>query len=244
MTAAVGCRHEYSDLVGGWRRQSRQSQGRSRTDRIHGWLGDSDAGQSVGDPGRVPVPTSGTIDYQYVIMPSGHHGGQVRAVRRDAADATASTPITSLRSSASPAIEVVEGRANRRGFCPQRKQGRRRRRWRSSGDLLGGYAPGTVAPMLKPGQAKLIKAGSDIVFQLHYTADGKAGDGQEPVGRDFLEGEADLSDLCAAVGNQWASSRFLRAIPTTRFRQRSMLQRESTLMMFLPHMHLRGKDIE
>ena len=39
--------------------------------------------------------------------------------------------------------------------------------------------------MLKPGQAKLVKAGSDIVFQLHYTADGKPGSDKSRVGLVF-----------------------------------------------------------
>src|SRR3989454_8248861 len=41
-------------------------------------------------------------------------------------------------------------------------------------DFLVGYAPGQPAEILRPGQAKLIKAGSDIVFQLHYTPHGHA----------------------------------------------------------------------
>ena len=34
--------------------------------------------------------------------------------------------------------------------------------------------PGGDTPVLKPGQARLIKAGSEIEFQLHYTPNGKA----------------------------------------------------------------------
>ena len=38
---------------------------------------------------------------------------------------------------------------------------------------------GYLAVELAPGQAKLVKAGSDIVFQMHYTANGQAGNGPE-----------------------------------------------------------------
>ena len=41
-------------------------------------------------------------------------------------------------------------------------------------DFLVGYAPGQPAEILQPGQGKLIKAGSDIVFEVHYTPNGKA----------------------------------------------------------------------
>jgi hypothetical protein len=34
-------------------------------------------------------------------------------------------------------------------------------------DFLVGYAPGQPAEILPPGEAKLIKAGSDIVFEVH-----------------------------------------------------------------------------
>src|SRR5260370_28001363 len=41
------------------------------------------------------------------------------------------------------------------------------------GDFLAGYAPGTVPFVMPPGEAKLVKAGSDIVLQMHYTANGQ-----------------------------------------------------------------------
>src|SRR5260370_30252714 len=41
------------------------------------------------------------------------------------------------------------------------------------GDFLAGYAPGTVPFVMRPGEAKLVKAGSDIVLQMHYTPNGQ-----------------------------------------------------------------------
>ena len=40
-------------------------------------------------------------------------------------------------------------------------------------DILTIYTPGNVPDTFRPNQAKLIKAGSDLVFQMHYTANGK-----------------------------------------------------------------------
>ena len=40
-------------------------------------------------------------------------------------------------------------------------------------DWLTGYAPGQPPDMFKPGQAKLIPAGSDIVLEIHYMPKGR-----------------------------------------------------------------------
>src|SRR5260370_8514594 len=40
-------------------------------------------------------------------------------------------------------------------------------------DFLVGYAPGQPPERLPAGQAKLIKAGSDFVLEIHYTTNGK-----------------------------------------------------------------------
>src|SRR5205085_7308905 len=53
------------------------------------------------------------------------------------------------------------------------------------GDMLAGYAPGLPATKLEPGTARLIKAGSDIVLQLHYTANGKPGVDKTTIGLVF-----------------------------------------------------------
>ena len=39
--------------------------------------------------------------------------------------------------------------------------------------------------MIKPGRAKLIKAGSDLVLQMHYTANGTAGTDISKIGLVF-----------------------------------------------------------
>jgi hypothetical protein len=41
--------------------------------------------------------------------------------------------------------------------------------------LLVGYAPGEQPKIYEPGTAKLVKAGSTFLFQMHYTPNGKAG---------------------------------------------------------------------
>ena len=54
-------------------------------------------------------------------------------------------------------------------------------------ELLVGFAPGLPPGILRPGQAKLVKAGSDFVFQMHYTANGKPGKDRSRIGMVFAK---------------------------------------------------------
>jgi hypothetical protein len=124
-------------------------------------------------------------------------------------------------------------------FVPEKKRGED---GGGQGDFLAGYAPGMVAPVLKPGQAKLIKAGSDIVFQLHYTANGKTGSDKSKVGLIFSKVKPTERVVTLAASNP----KF--AIPPNdgnyRVDAKITLQDDSTLIMMLPHMHLRGKSFD
>src|SRR5260370_31869191 len=53
------------------------------------------------------------------------------------------------------------------------------------GDFLAGYAPGTLPFVMRPGEAKLVKAGSDIALQMHYTANGNPATDTSPIGLIF-----------------------------------------------------------
>ncbi len=98
-----------------------------------------------------------------------------------------------------------------------------------------------VVSFVRAGQCILIKAGSDIVLQLHYTTNGKAGDDKSEVGLVF----AKEKPTARLVGLAATTSKF--AIPPNdpnyEVAAKVTLQRDSTLMSFFPHMHLRGKDM-
>src|SRR2546430_2485107 len=49
-------------------------------------------------------------------------------------------------------------------------------------DWLTGYAPGQTPDIFKPGQAKLIPAGSDLVIEIHYVPAGNSTTDQSRVG--------------------------------------------------------------
>ncbi len=54
-------------------------------------------------------------------------------------------------------------------------------------DFLVGYAPGQPPEKFEPGQAKLIRAGSDIILQVHYTTNGKPGTDRSRIGLVFAK---------------------------------------------------------
>src|ERR1019366_7701090 len=73
-------------------------------------------------------------------------------------------------------------------FVPVKEENKEKRKQKRDDDnsgspeLLVGFAPGLPPGILRPGQAKLVKAGSDFVSQMHYTANGKPGTGGSRIG--------------------------------------------------------------
>jgi hypothetical protein len=111
-----------------------------------------------------------------------------------------------------------------------------------TGEFLVGYAPGLPPETLKPGQAKLVKAGSDIILQMHYTANGKAGQDRSRVGFIFSnEPPKERVFMLASDNEQFA-------IPpgnsNYEVSSKFQVQADAKLQAFLPHMHFRGKDFE
>jgi hypothetical protein len=99
-----------------------------------------------------------------------------------------------------------------------------------------------VPEMLLPGQSKLIKAGSELVFQLHYTTDGKPGRDRSRVGLILAhEKPRERVMMLAAANVRFAIP---AGDPDYRLEARVTLHEEATLVSLLPHMHLRGKSFE
>ncbi len=55
------------------------------------------------------------------------------------------------------------------------------------GTLIATTAPGTNAMIYEPGQAMKVSAGSELIFQVHYTANGKEATDQSSVGMVFAK---------------------------------------------------------
>jgi hypothetical protein len=105
------------------------------------------------------------------------------------------------------------------------------------------FAPGADPIVLKPGQARLIKAGSYIVFEMHYTPNGQAQADRSSVGLIFAKNPPKERVRTIRVQNGVKI-----AIPpgeeNYRIESRVSLLRDLRIVSFMPHMHLRGKSME
>jgi peroxiredoxin len=107
--------------------------------------------------------------------------------------------------------------------------------------LLCGTAPGDMPLILRPGTAKKIPAGSKLVFQMHYTANGTAQKDRSCVGLIFAREQPKRQVFSVAVANLG-----IRIPPGADNYERESsftFRNNAHILGFMPHMHLRGKDI-
>jgi hypothetical protein len=109
-------------------------------------------------------------------------------------------------------------------------------------EILGIYVPGGSTQVWKDGQAKLIKAGSDIIFQMHYTANGTATVDRSRVGLIFANAPPSERVKTIFISNR----RFTipAGAPNHEVRARVTLPIDVTVTGYFPHMHVRGKSFE
>jgi hypothetical protein len=95
---------------------------------------------------------------------------------------------------------------------------------------------------LKPGQARMIPKGSDLIFQMHYTTNGTPGSDQSRVGFIFARQEPK-----ERVVNTFIANLNLQIPPMAAdhaVTARVTLYGETRLISLFPHMHVRGKSFE
>jgi hypothetical protein len=107
--------------------------------------------------------------------------------------------------------------------------------------FLAGYVPGTRVEFMPEGMAKRIPAGSQLVFQLHYTPIGTEQMDLSKIGFWYT----DPSTLTHEVQTTSAVQTAFRIPPRTdNYRTTALLPEalpECQLLSMSPHMHLRGK---
>ena len=107
---------------------------------------------------------------------------------------------------------------------------------------LCGYAPGDMPSVYPPGTAKKIPAGSDLLFQIHYTPSGTMRTDRSKVGLIFAK--APVTRRAHTLGI--AQQRFLIPPGASSHPVSSTFRfpTDSHVLSFMPHMHLRGKSFE
>jgi hypothetical protein len=104
------------------------------------------------------------------------------------------------------------------------------------------YAPGSTPDNWPEGMAKCVPAGSDLVFQMHYTTNGKSGTDVTRVGLIFAKQPPKQRVLTLQLTND----HFVipPGVPDYRVEARGTLPNDALLLSFFPHMHLRGRRFE
>jgi hypothetical protein len=198
---------------------------------------------TVAFPEGVNIPAEGIVDYTYVIVPT--HFAEGRWVR-------ASEVLPGMRENVHHAVVFVRPPESRwlrtapvgRPFTAEmlvNEDDRKAAKW-TTNDILLVYAPGSTPDDWPEGMAKYVPAGADLVFQMHYTTNGKAGTDVTQIGLIFAKEEPKQRVLTLQLTND----HFVipPGAPDYRVEARGTLPNDALLLSFFPHMHLRGKRFE
>ena len=109
-------------------------------------------------------------------------------------------------------------------------------------EMLSVYVPGGFAYDTKPGQARLIPAGSDLIFQNHNITTGKETLDRSSIGIVFAKTQPKERVVNAYVRND----SFVIPPGESAYRVDASveIQHDTKLQSLMPHMHLRGKAFE
>ena len=191
-------------------------------------------------PKPVTLPASGDIDYTYVIVPTGFESDRwVRMAEIRPTDrAAVHHAVVYIRE---PESRWLRGAPIGTPFTASRlprEQDRRDALWTDS-DLLLVYAPGSSPDRWPDGMAKLVKAGSDLVFQMHYISHGVASEDQTRIGLVFAKQRPAKRVLSLQLTND--QFHIPPGVPDYRAEVHGSLPADALLLSFFPHLHFRGK---
>jgi hypothetical protein len=193
-------------------------------------------------PKPFPVPESGMVEYQYVIVPTGFtkdtwvQAAEVRPTERAVVHhiiAFVREPGSNYFKDQKPGVFFE---------APPAKTDEKTDTSTLPSDFLVGYAPGQPAEILQPGQGKLIKAGSDIVFEVHYTPNGKAVMDQTKLG--LVLARETPKDRVQTLSASNGTFKIPPGDPDYRVDASFVVAQPVVLSALHPHMHTRGKDFE
>ncbi len=106
---------------------------------------------------------------------------------------------------------------------------------------LCGFAPGTRPYVLPPGMAKLIPAGWQLVFQMHYTPNGSPQQDRSAVGIKFTD-PASVQYRVATANAANGTFEIPAGDPAYQVESTRTYGKDVLMLSVFPHMHLRGKD--
>jgi len=193
-------------------------------------------------PASIHVPAKGELDYQYLLIPAPFKEDtwvqmvEVRPTNRSVVHHA----VVFVRE---PDSKWLRGEieAGKPWTAPPRR--RAQETFGGGSDILTIYTPGMIPDIWRPGLAKKIPAGSDLIFQMHYTTNGKDEvNDRTRIGIVFAKEPPPERVLTLGAVNTMfqippgaADYKVDAAAPHFQ---------KAELLSFFPHMHLRGKAFE
>ncbi len=222
-----------------------------------GWqLGEPDAVFQL--PVDYKVPADGFVEYEYFEIPTNFthdkwlQAMEVRPGNREVVHhviVSVRPPAPERRPAAfraAPGMGIPPGQS---GGGPEPPDAPKRARGQSlfppprrGGAAIGGFAPGTTTMTFEPGSAMLIRAGSTLIVQMHYTTNGTPQTDRTKMGLLLAKEMPNTEMRMATLVNgklhipAGAADYSIAAEMTT--------VNDVTLRSLLPHTHLRGKRWE
>ena len=192
-------------------------------------------------PNPFQIPATGTINYQYIRV----KGSFPEDVWVSAAEMRPSNPAVLHHGKVWVVPPGSQWMVDATPGMPYEGRETGRNSAADGNDILGKFNPGLGAQTFDiGGSAKFVPKGSDLVFELHYTAVGKATSDQSklglvlakhaPVTRYFLSSGPTASNLVIPAGDSNAEV----------VSEVTVGLDDAKLVYVQPHMHLRGKDFE
>jgi hypothetical protein len=194
-------------------------------------------------PRPVQIPARGEVEYTYEIVST--HFAEDKWVQmaevRPSSTAHVHHAVVYIRPPDSPWLRHAPvGEPFTASMLSDPEE--RRQAHETTSDLLLVYAPGSAPDRWADGMAKFVPAGSDLVFQMHYTTDGEVASDETSAGLVFAKSPPKQRVITLQLNNH------ALIIPPGaedfRVEVQGTLPNDATLLSLFPHMHLRGKRFE
>jgi peroxiredoxin len=169
----------------------------------------------------VPVPAEGAVEYQYFRVDPG---------------LTEDKWIE--------AVEVVPGNravVHHILVFDESAEGQRRDFGGGVRGFLAGYVPGMRAEPYPPGMAKLLTAGSQLIFQMHYTPIGSEQADLSKIGFRFASPD-EVTHEVKTISAFQPNLRIPAGADNHEVSSKTRLNHSVQMLALMPHMHLRGKS--
>jgi Copper type II ascorbate-dependent monooxygenase, C-terminal domain len=194
-------------------------------------------------PQPVEIPARGEVEYTYEVVPT--HFAEDRWVQmsefRPGSPAHVHHAVVYIRPPDSPWLRhapVGQPFTASTLADPQEK----RQAHETTSDLLLVYAPGSSPDQWPDGMAKFVPAGSDLVFQMHYTTNGTSDKDQTEIGLVFAKTPPKQRVITLQLNNH--ALLIPPGADDFRVEVQGTLPNDAVLLSLFPHMHLRGKRFE